>query len=204
MRPRTAVLAAVVALAVLAAWTVVARFALVRHTRERAAHEDRGTPVLALDPARAIELRLASSGREVRLVREGERWRFAVPGDVFADPRAVGALLDRLAALSRRGTSAGAGLGTKRLGPYGLDAPRRRFSVALDDGRVETLAIGLTTDQQGITFVMPTSGDVAIVSADAYADLERAGDQVGSGGMVPAGPAPAPTVPAPSRPAVGG
>jgi Domain of unknown function (DUF4340) len=190
MRPRTAALAVALSLAVLGAAVAVGRFALVRHAEERAAHEERGTPVLAFDPARAVAVRLVSGSVEVRLERRGGRGWVSVPGGVPADPRAVGALLDRLAALRRRATSAGAGLAPERLRPYGLDAPRRRIAVGLDDGRVETLAIGLTTEGDGITFVMPTSGDVAIVSADARADLERAADAAAGGARVPAGPAP--------------
>ncbi len=190
MRPRTIVLAVALALAVLGAAAAVGRFALLRHSEERAAHEDRGSPVLAFDAARAVAVRFASGDREVRLERRGERGWVTVPGDVPADARAVEAVLDRLVALRRRATSAGAGLAPERLRPYGLDAPRRRLAVVLDDGRAETLAIGLTTEYDGTTFVMPTSGDVAIVSADARAALERAADAVVGGARVPSGPAP--------------
>jgi hypothetical protein len=190
LRARTAALAVALALAVLGAAAAVGRFALVRHAEERAAHEERGSPVLAFDPARAVAVRMTSGDREVRLERRGERGWTSVPGGVPADAAAVAALLDRLAALRRRATSAGAGLSPERLRPYGLDAPRRRLAVVLDDGRAETLAIGLTTEGDGTTFVMPTSGDVAIIAADARAAVERAADAVAGGARVPAGPAP--------------
>jgi hypothetical protein len=190
MRPRTLLTALLVAAALVVAAAAIGRFARSRHGAERASGEVRGAPVLVLDPRRAVALRVTSPGEELRAVREGGRW--ALAPQAAGDPRAAQVIVERLAELRRRTTSAPAGLSRERLVPYGLDAPRRRFEVTLAGGRVETLAVGGTTEFEGTTFVMPTSGDVVIVSAAAREELDRAVDAL-RGGPAPkaGGPAPA-------------
>ncbi|HSN91623.1 MAG TPA: DUF4340 domain-containing protein [Anaeromyxobacteraceae bacterium] len=159
-------------LALAAAAISVARFGVFLRGEEERAEETRSRKVLALDPARAREVRLLGAGGEIRLAKEGETWRLVAPVRADADAGAVGRLLDRLASLERRATSAKAGAPPESLRPYGLEAPRTRLEVVLDDGRTERLALGDDSGFDGAMFVQPTSGEVAVVASSARADLE--------------------------------
>jgi len=159
-------------LALAAAAIAVAWFGVFLRGEEERAEETRSRKVLALDPARAREVRLLGPGGEIRLVKEGEDWRIVAPVRADADAEAVGRLLDRLAGLERRATSAKAGAPPESLGAYGLDAPRTRIEVVLDDGRTERLALGDDSGFDGAMFVQPTGGEVAVVASNARPDLE--------------------------------
>jgi hypothetical protein len=181
MTPRRTALVALVLVAALgAAWATIVRFATMRRAAERASGEDRGSAVLTLAPARAASIRIAGREGEVRLSRGPGGWEFTSPVPRPADRRDVDGLLDALASLRRRATSAPAGLPAELLQPYGLDAPRWRVEVQLDDGSRESLAIGGTTGSEGIAFVMPTKGDVAMISTTERQALEAAAEALGA------------------------
>jgi hypothetical protein len=159
-------------LALAAAAIAVAWFGVFLRGEEERAEEARSRKVLALDPARAREVRLLGPAGEVRIVKEGEAWRIAAPVAADADADAVGRLLDRLAGLERRATSAKAGASPEALGAYGLYAPRTRIEILLDDGRTERLALGDDSGFDGAMFVQPTGGEVVVVASNARPDLE--------------------------------
>src|SRR5512138_1689938 len=174
-RARTA-LTTLVLLAMAAGTIAVAWFGVHLRGEEEKAGETRSRKVLAIDPARVRALRVVSGAREVRLAREGDSWRVVAPVAAAADADAVRRLLDRLAGLERRATSARGGALPSDLSPYGLDAPRTRIEATLDDGKVETLALGEDTGFDGAMFVQPTSGDIAVVASDARKDLDALDD----------------------------
>jgi hypothetical protein len=170
-RTRTA-LTTLLLLALAAAAIAVAWYGVFLRGEEERGEEARTRKVLALDPARAREVRLVGEGGEIRLVKEGDAWRIVAPVRADADAEAVGRLLDRLAGLERRATSARSGAPPESLGAYGLDAPRTRLEIVLDDGRTERLALGDDSGFDGAMFVQPTGGEVAVVASNVRPDLE--------------------------------
>lgn len=170
-RTRTA-LGALLLLVLAGAAVAVAWFGVVLRGEEVREAEGRSRKVLDLDPALAREVRLTGAGGQIRIVKEGEAWRIVAPLSADADGAAVGRLLDRLAGLERRGTSAGAGASPETLRTYGLEAPRTRIEVVLEGGRTESLALGDDSGFDGAMFVSPTGGEVAVVASSARADLE--------------------------------
>ena len=202
MTPRRTALLAVVLVAVVgAAWATIVRFATARRAVERASGEERGAALLPFDPAGAEAIRIvaqADPAGEVQLSRTGAAWQVTAPAPRPADRLEVDRLLDALAALRRRATSAPAGLAPELLRPYGLDAPRWRVEVRVAGGGTQSLAVGGTTGEEGITFVMPTSGDVAMISTAQRQALEDAAEALGA--HVRGSPAPAPGEAAPARP----
>jgi hypothetical protein len=161
-------------LVILAAVAGIAYFGVHRRGEERARTDEAKKEVFLLEPAAVKELRVAAKGDEVRLVRRpGESvWRIVSPVDAAANEEAVGRLLGRLSTLERRGVSASAGAPERVLARFGLDAPKVRLELVLDDGRTERLALGDTTGFDGAMFVMPTDGRVLVVSGNARAALE--------------------------------
>jgi hypothetical protein len=170
-RSRTA-LATLLLLVLACAAVAVAWFGVHLRGEEARKEEARSRRVLDLDPSRVRAVRLTGPGGEIRLVREGEAWRLVAPIAADADARAVGRLLDRLAGLERRAESAGPGASAETLRAYGLDAPRTRIEIALEDGRTERLALGDDSGFDGAMFVQPTGGEVAVVASNARPDLE--------------------------------
>jgi Domain of unknown function (DUF4340) len=172
-RPRTA-LGTGFLLVILAAVGGIAYFGVHRRGEERARSDEAEKKVFLLEPAAVRELRVSAKGDEVRLVRgPGESgWLIASPVDAAANEEAVARLLGRLATLERRGVSASAGAPERVLASFGLDAPKVRLELVLDDGRTERLALGDTTGFDGAMFVMPTDGRVLVVSGNARPALE--------------------------------
>ncbi len=171
-RARTG-LVALLALAVAAAIGSIASVAIRLRTVERAEREARGDPVLQLDPDRATALRIRTDGGDLSLARRPGGWRIVSPVEAPADQDAVASLLGELSSLVRRATAAPPGEPKRRLRPYGLDEPRTVIEVTLQGGRVERLALGADTGADGVLFVMPTGGEVAVVASSVRADLEK-------------------------------
>jgi hypothetical protein len=171
-RARLATTTAVL-LVVAAGAVAVASFGVRLRRAEQAAGGGRGSKLFAVDPARVREVRVAGADGPVRLVRDGAGWRLTAPVEAEADRDAVARLLDTLAGLRRRATSAPAGETAGELRFYGLDRPRTRLEIVLDDGRVERLALGDDNGFDGTTFAMPTSGEVVFIPSYARLDLEQ-------------------------------
>jgi hypothetical protein len=170
-RTRTAVGAAFLLAAAIGA-AAVAWFGVHLRGREEKAAETRTRRILAIEPAKVREIRIASRGSDVRLEREGDSWRLAAPVRADADRETVDRLLGALSGLERRAESAKPGERADALAPYGLAAPRTRIEVAVEGGRTESLALGDDSGFDGVMFVMPTSGEVDVVASNARADLE--------------------------------
>jgi hypothetical protein len=160
-------------LVVLAAVGGIAYFGVHRRGEERARTDEAEKKVFLFEPPAVQELRVTAKGDAVRLARGPAGWRIVAPVDAEADPAVVERLLQRLATLERRGVSASADAPTNVLASFGLDAPKVRLEVVLDDGRTERLALGATTGFDGAMFVMPTDGRVLVVSGNARAALEQ-------------------------------
>jgi hypothetical protein len=90
-----------------------------------------------------------------------------------ADRGAVDALLDKVAGLRRRQLVAPAGAPPAELARYGLARPRARVSLALQDGKTETLALGDENPFDGSIFVQPTGGSVEVVGGDVRWPVEK-------------------------------
>lgn len=159
-------------LAGLAAGLVVLGLATLRLHGGAPNAQGRGEKVLELDPARVVGLAVEGGEGPLRLARTGFGWVAVEPAPREVDARRVAALLDRLVALRRRATLASPAAGGAALSPYGLDAPRLRLTLALDDGRAEKLAFGGGTGEDGAAFVSVTDGAVVVVAADASAAIE--------------------------------
>lgn len=187
-RPALLVLLALAAVgAVIAIASVAARL----RTVERAEREGRGDPVLRLEAFRATAIRIREGREELLLERGPAGWHLVAPVHADLDPAAVAGLLQELSALERRATVAPPGEPAERLRPYGLDAPSTRIEIATEGGDVERLAFGGDTGVDGASFVMPTGGEVAMVSSAARAGVEKRLAALRAPAPATAGPEPA-------------
>ncbi len=187
MKARTrAAATTLVLLAGAAAAISVAWFGVHLNVAEEKARDARSKKLFALDPAKVTSAVVAAKGGEVKLVRAGAGWRITSPVEADADPDAVRRLLDGLAGLERRATSAAAGASPAELASYGLAAPKGRIEVAVEGGHTERLALGDTNGFDGAMFVMPTDGEVAVVAGEARAALELGLDDLRDRRVLPA------------------
>lgn len=192
---RLALVAAIgLAVAVAAALAAIAAFGARVRGREVAGDVRRGGVVVAFDPAAVRLVDVEVGEARVAYGRDDDGrggWRrVAPPGPSHGDR--VPVLLERLAALRRRTTSAAAH-GREEPAAYGLDRPRVLVGLGLAGG-TRRVAVGNTTGPDGITFVSAPDGTVAIVSAEAGEAVVQAALDVlnGPGGpAIPAGPGPA-------------
>jgi hypothetical protein len=164
MRSRPFLIAILIAL--VPAALAIGGFARYVRGRELASGVRRGSEVAALDPAQVVSVEITVGARSVRATRDGAGWR-------GADPAAVQAALERLAALRRRGTLARAETLREELEAYGLVRPRARISVTLADGRALAWAIGDGTGRDGAAFLLAPDETVVIATQADVAALER-------------------------------
>jgi hypothetical protein len=152
---------------------LVATVALALFLRgERRFESARGEPVMSLQPASVARVRLRGRPRDVSLVRSADGWAVEGEACLAVPPEAVRAVLEDLAALRRRVTSALPGQSPAELSAYGLEKPRLGVEVVLDGGQVLGLALGADTGQDGGMFVRTPRGEIALIAASAGATLE--------------------------------
>jgi len=165
-RTRTAGLAAGLAalFAVLVAWAFLSVERPMREEHGRRASVDR---VLPFSPADVREVRLSTASADVVLARGGAGWTISAGPSLPADPAAVEACLERLAALRRRATVPAADGG---LAGFGLDPPRARLSVSLHGGRTLVLEIGGDNPFDHTLFAR-AGAEVVVLPASARAVL---------------------------------
>lgn len=157
--------------AIAAAAAGVAWLGLHLHGRGRTAGAPR---LLDVTPEAVTALSISGADGSVRLARAGAEWRVVAPRPGPADGRAVRAVLDALASLERRATIAPAGEPPARLRPYGLAEPRALVEATVAGGRLERLALGADNGEEGTMFVMPTTGEVAVIRSVSGSAFERA------------------------------
>lgn len=183
MKARTrAALTTLVLLAVAGVAVSVAWFGVHLNVAEEKARADASKKLFAaLDPAKVTSISVTAKGTDVKLERDGTGWKIVSPVDVAADPDVVRRLLQGMAGLVRRATSAKPSTSAAELANYGLAAPAVRIAVTEQGGRTDRLALGATNGFDGSMFVMPTSGEVAVVAGDARpalaVDLDRLRDR---------------------------
>ena len=165
-RARTAGLAAALAVvfATVVAW---AYLSVERPMREERSLRESAERVLPFAPADVREVRLSSGGAEVILARREGGWTVTAASSGPADPEAVEACLERLAALRRRAVVPP---GDGGLAGFGLDPPRARLSVSLDGGRRLSLDIGGDNPFDHTLFAL-AGGEVVVLPAGARAAL---------------------------------
>lgn len=95
-----------------------------------------------LERSKVRSLRLEKAGKLVALVSRADDkapWKIAEPLPADADESAVNAMVDAALGLKQKSD-----LGTETdVKPYGLDAPRLRVTLKLDDGKEQGVEVGL-------------------------------------------------------------
>jgi Domain of unknown function (DUF4340) len=167
----TLLLVAAAAGAVAYAWFGIARKDEATE-RKKAADEK----LYAFTPAAVKAVTVEAKGTTTRVARAGagggEGWRVEAPVQADAERATVDALVDRVAELRRKAAVAPAADGAA-LARYGLARPRARVELALEDGKVETLALGDENPFDGTVFVRTTGGAVELVAGDVRWAVER-------------------------------
>jgi hypothetical protein len=190
-----ALLAAVAGLVALA-WILVERPA-----GEARAIRDAGR-LLAFEPASVREIHVSGPAGEVRLARGvpagggAPAWRVTAPVEGAGDEAAVEALLG---ALSRLRPRAVLGVPAGGLGPLGLDPPRARVVLILDDGRRLALDLGDDHPFDRAAHARVAGGAVVLLPPGSRATLAPVldalrgdGPGVGAGSRPPDAPGAAP------------
>ncbi|HTP24294.1 MAG TPA: DUF4340 domain-containing protein [Anaeromyxobacteraceae bacterium] len=113
-----------------------------------------------------------AKGETTKLVRSGEEWRVEAPVHAEADQLVIDSLLDGVIELHRKAAIAPAA-GPDALARYGLSKPRARVVIALDDGKIETLALGDENEFDGTEYALTTSGAVDLVNASVKWAIEK-------------------------------
>jgi hypothetical protein len=130
---------------------------------------DRETQPLPFLPSDVSALTLARRGAPPVVVeRTRSGWRLASPSPADASPDAVEAMLARLATLRIRATLPAS---PAALASRGLDPPASRIVVALRDGRVLRLDLGVESPFDKATFAR-TTGDILVVEGVPAAALD--------------------------------
>ncbi|HEX9290614.1 MAG TPA: DUF4340 domain-containing protein [Anaeromyxobacteraceae bacterium] len=167
----TLLLAALAAGAVAFAWFGVEK-------RDEAAERKKvaDEKLYAFSPAKVKTVTVEAKGATTRLARartgDVDGWRVEAPVQADAERAAVDALVDKVAEL-RRKAAVSAVPDDAALARYGLARPRAKVALALEDGRVETLALGDENPFDGTVFVRTTGGAVELVPGDVRWSVER-------------------------------
>jgi hypothetical protein len=123
-------------------------------------------------PGEARAVTVEAGGETTRFVRAGGGWRAEAPGQATPATEAIDALLERVSGLRRKATlSAAPDAGA--LASHGLARPRARVTVALGEGRAETLELGDENPFDGTVFVHTTAGAIELVGGDVRWTIER-------------------------------
>jgi len=164
-------------LAALAAGTVAFAWFGVEKKDEAAERKKAADEKLyAFSPAKVKAVTVEAKGGTTRLARartgDVDGWRVEAPVQAEAERAAVEALVDKVAELRRKAAVAAAP-DDAALARYGLARPRARVALALEDGKVETLALGDENPFDGTFFVRTTGGAVELVPGDVRWSVER-------------------------------
>jgi hypothetical protein len=163
----TALFLAVAGGAVALAW-----FGIAKKDETAQAKKTAEEKLYAFAPAKVRAITVEAKGETTRLARTEAGWRVESPLQAEAERAAADALVDKVAELRRKAAIAAAP-DTASLARYGLSQPRARVALTLDDGKVETLALGDESSFDGSAFVRTTGGGVELVAGDVRWSLER-------------------------------
>jgi hypothetical protein len=163
----TALFLAVAGGAVALAW-----FGIAKKDETAQAKKTAEEKLYAFAPAKVRAITVEAKGETTRLARTEAGWRVESPLQAEAERAAADALVDKVAELRRKAAIAAAP-DTASLARYGLSQPRARVALTLDDGKVETLALGDESSFDGSAFVRTTGGAVELVTGDVRWSLER-------------------------------
>ncbi len=157
-------------LAAVAAAVAYAYYGVERRGQQEMVRKEAEEKLFAFERDRVKELTVEANGSSTKLVRAPGGWRIVSPVGADADRGVVDALLDKVAGLRRKQAVADAAADPAR---FGLAQPRARVTLALDDGKSETLALGEESSFDGSIFVRPTGGAVELVGGDAKWPIEK-------------------------------
>ncbi len=159
-------------LAVAGGALALAWFGIAKKDETAEAKKTTAEKLYAFAPAKVKAITVEAKGETTRLARTEGGWRVESPVQAEAERAAADALVDKVAELRRKAAIAAAP-DAASLTRYGLSQPRARVTLTLDDGKVETLALGDESSFDGSAFVRTTGGDVELVAGDVRWSLER-------------------------------
>src|SRR5712671_8192202 len=156
----------VTTLGVLAAAAAIGGAALwvTRDTEKKAQQKEKSAKLFdGLDKAKARKVKLVRDGKLVATVSRGDAsspWKLAEPVSADADPGAVDAILGAFADFKQKSE-----LGDADPKQYGLERPDAVVTVALDDGKEQSLEVGETNPFDSSVYVRK-SGEKTVRIAD--------------------------------------
>ncbi len=180
---KRAVLSSLLLVALAGAAVAAAWFGIARQDDARQARRSAEERLFAFQPAEVTAVTVEAKGETTRLVRDGDRWRVEAPVHAAADHAAVDTMLDRLAALRRKGVADAAAPDAAQR--YGLARPRATVTVALRGGKTETLALGDENPFDGTIFARSTGGAVTVIPGDVRWTVERSAFDLREKRLVP-------------------
>ena len=161
-----------VLLAVAAAALAAAFFGIAKKDEAKEAKKAEEEKLYAFAPAKVKAIAVEAKGEATALARSGDGWRIESPVKAGAERATVDALVDRIAELRRKSTIAPAPDGAA-LARYGLEKPRAKVTLTLDDGKSESLALGDENAFDGTAFVRTTGGAIELVPGEVKWSVER-------------------------------
>ncbi len=163
----TAILLAAAGGALAYAW-----FGIAKKDESAQARKAADDKLYAFAPARVKAIAVEAKGETTRLARTEGAWSVEAPVQAAAERATADALVDKVAELRRKAAISPAP-DAAALARYGLSRPRARVTLTLDDGKVETLALGEENPFDGSAFVRTTGGAVELVAGDVKWSVER-------------------------------
>jgi hypothetical protein len=161
-----------VLLAAAAGAVAYAYYGIGRRDDAAQAKKEADAKLYLFDPLKVTAVTVEAKGARTHLVRAGEGWRIDAPVAADAERATVDALVDDVARL-RRKSSVAENPDPAALATYGLASPRAKVTLAVDGGKLESLALGDDSAFDGSVFVRTTSGAVELVAGSVKYALER-------------------------------
>lgn len=180
---KRAVLSSLLLVALAGAAVAAAWFGIARQDDARQARRSAEERLFTFQPADVTGVTVEAKGETTRLVRDGDRWRLDAPVHAAADRAIVDTMVDRLAELRRKGVADGAAPDAAQR--YGLARPRATVTVALRDGKTETLALGDENPFDGTIFARSTGAGVTLIPGDVRWTIERSAFDLREKRLVP-------------------
>ena len=150
----------------------------IKGGEQRKAEAKRAKELLSFQDGAARRITLVRGDSVVVLQKEGGQWRLVMPVQDLADQQAVERLLRNLRESERErvvADSAEVAAHADLVAKYGLDSPRLRVVLDLDEGPLDTLVVGADTPTNRYTYMQQRGADpeIFVVRAWRFDNLDK-------------------------------